>query len=317
MDPAGANGATRAPLDRVAVDWIAVDWGTSHLRTWALGRDGAVLAEAQSDDGMERLAGGDFESALLALVAPWLDPAAASVPVLACGMVGSRQGWAEAPYRPVPCAALAPALTEAPVRDARLRLWIVPGVRQDSPADVMRGEETQIAGFLAAEPGFDGVLCLPGTHSKWVRISAGEIVSFQTFVTGELFAVLGRHSVLRHSLDPQGWDAAAFAAALDDAMSRPERLAARLFAIRAEHLLHGLSGGAARARLSGALIGAELAAARPYWLGQDVVVIGAAEVSGIYAAALAAQGLAPRCLDAGTATRAGLTALRQQTEAST
>lgn len=287
--------------------WIAVDWGTSNLRAFAMGPAG-VLAEAASGDGMGTLARDAFEPALLRLIEPWLS---GPVEVIACGMVGSRQGWHEAPYRAVPCAPVdAATLTTVPTGDARLRLRIVPGLKQISPADVMRGEETQIAGALALRPGFDGVLCLPGTHSKWVHVSAGEVVSFQTCMTGELFALLSGQSVLRHGMMGEGFDEVAFDAALSDALSRPERLAARLFGLRAEGLLQGLAPASARARLSGLLIGIELAATRPYWLGQPVTIIGADRLSGLYARALAAQGVAAQAIPAAEATLAGLALAR-------
>ncbi|MEY4698355.1 MAG: hypothetical protein RIT14_2783 [Pseudomonadota bacterium] len=288
-------------------DWIAVDWGTSNLRAWALG-EGGVLAHAASDEGMGTLERAEFEPALLRLIGPWLVPGR-QIEVIACGMVGSRQGWHEAPYRTVPCVALdAGGLVTVPTQDARLRVRLVPGLKQMSPADVMRGEETQIAGVLALHPGFDGVICLPGTHSKWVHVSAGEVVSFQTFMTGELFALLSRESVLRHGMAGEGWDDAAFDGALSDALSRPERIAARLFALRAEGLIAGLPAAAARARLSGLLIGIELAAARPYWLGQPVAVVGSEALSRSYVRALAAQGVQPQAFSATDCTLAGLAA---------
>lgn len=291
-------------------DWIAVDWGTSQLRAYAMA-GGAVRAERASDHGMGKLTPQGFEPALLALVGDWLG--AGRMQVVVCGMAGARQGWVEAPYRQVPCAPVqSGAFVAAPVQDPRLSVQILPGLSQPAPADVMRGEETQIAGLLALEPGFDGVACLPGTHSKWARISAGEVVSFQTFMTGELFALLSTQSVLRHGMAAEGTDEAAFAEGLSQALSRPERLAAQLFALRAEGLLHGLAPQAARARLSGLLIGAELAAARPYWLGQRVALIGAPALARTYAAALAHQGLTAECLDVRACTLAGLAAARAQ-----
>ncbi|MEZ5798999.1 MAG: 2-dehydro-3-deoxygalactonokinase [Paracoccaceae bacterium] len=293
----------------ITASWIAADWGTSNLRVMAMGPDGGVLAQAGSADGMGSLAPDGFEPALLRLVAPWLGPGV--TPVLAAGMVGARQGWTEAAYRAVPCPPLAPGqLTRAPTRDPRLAVWIAPGLSQARPADVMRGEETQIAGALALRPGFDGVICLPGTHSKWAHLSAGEVVSFQTFLTGELYALLAGQSVLRHSLtgdEPD--DMAAFDEALSEALSRPERGAARLFSIRAESLLAGLPAAAARGRLSGLLIGMELAGARPYWLGQPVLLVGSPALCDRYARALAAQGLQADTLSAADCTRAGLTTL--------
>jgi 2-dehydro-3-deoxygalactonokinase len=293
-------------------NWIAVDWGTSNLRAWAMGPGGEVLAEASSDEGMGKLARDGFEPALLRLIGPWL---AGHPPIIACGMVGSRQGWCEAPYRTIPCTPLDPAaLVAAPTHDTRLSVRIAPGLKQPSPADVMRGEETQIAGALSLRPGYDGVLCLPGTHSKWVQISAGEVVSFQTFMTGELFALISETSVLRHGMQGGTWDEAAFDAAVSDTLSRPERIAARLFAIRAEGLIAGLSASAALSRLSGLLIGIELAAARPYWLGQRVTLIGAEKLSAAYARALSAQGVEADRLSATECTLAGLSSLAPETE---
>jgi 2-dehydro-3-deoxygalactonokinase len=289
-------------------DWIAVDWGTSNLRVWAMGPEG-VLTHASSEDGMGKLSREQFEPALLRLIGPWLT---GPTTVLACGMVGSRQGWFEAPYRTVPCTPVArDALVTVPTADPRLVVKIAPGLRQMTPADVMRGEETQIAGALALQPGFDGVFCLPGTHSKWVHVSAGEIISFQTFMTGEMFALLSTQSVLRHGMTGDGWDDAAFDAALSDALSRPERIAARLFSLRAEGLIAGLQPAAARSRLSGLLIGVELAAARPYWLGQAVTIIGAEGLAAAYARGLLAQGVSATLIPATDCTLAGLASLRQ------
>ena len=287
--------------DGISPNWIAVDWGTSNLRAWAMSGSGTMLAEAASDQGMGKLSRDGFEPALRALVGDWLRDA---TPVIACGMVGSRQGWAEAAYAAVPCAPLPDGLTRP---DTALNVHIIPGLKQTEPPDVMRGEETQIAGFLALNPGWDGVLCLPGTHSKWAHVSAGEVVSFQTCMTGDLFAAICGHTVLKHSTG-DGWDDDAFAAGLDASLSRPERLAARLFSLRAEGLLTGLGTSAATARLSGLLIGAELAATKPYWLGQQVAVIGAGRLAGHYVRALSLQGVPATQAQGDRATLAGLTA---------
>lgn len=299
---ASANGKA----DWAGPDWIAVDWGTSQLRAWAMSPGGQVLAAANSDEGMGRLAPGGFEPALLRLIEPWL-AVGRQMPVIACGMVGARQGWAEAPYRPVPCTPVAPGALMPVTTDPRIALRIVPGLSQRKPAaDVMRGEETQVAGVIATLPDFDGIACLPGTHTKWAHVSAGEVVSFQTFLTGEMFALLAGQSVLRHSVGSEGWDDAAFAEAVADAISSPARVASRLFGLRAEALLAGLAPETARSRLSGLLIGTELAAARPYWLGQRVVIVGADAPARAYVAALAAQGVQVEVLPADQMTLAGL-----------
>ncbi len=286
-------------------EWIAADWGMSNLRVWAMnGRD--VVAQATSDAGGNVLDREQFEDALLTLASNWID---GPVDVWACGMVGSREGWVEAPYQPVPCAPAARTVI-APTQDPRLTVHILSGASQAEPADVMRGEETQIAGFLSAQPDFDGVLCLPGTHTKWARISAGELCHFRTAMTGELFQLLAQRSILHHSVG-DGWNGEAFATALDDALSRPERLATALFGIRAAEVLNGSDGAAARARLWGTLLGVELAAMKPYWLGQEVALIGAPNVTETYRAALETVGLSAQCHDGTAMVLAGLIAARE------
>jgi 2-dehydro-3-deoxygalactonokinase len=294
-------------------DWIAVDWGSSNLRAWAMGADGAVRDEAASSAGAITLAPDAFEPALLAAVREWLGDG--STDVIVCGMAGARGGWVEAAYATVPCPPTPASFARPPVSDPRLAVRILPGLRQDDPADVMRGEETQLAGLLRAEPGFDGVACLPGTHTKWCHVGGGEVVSFASYMTGEVFALLAGSSVLRKTLASEGWSDAAFLAAAKEGLSRPERVPARLFPLRAAALLHDLDPVVARSQLSGYLIGAELASARAYWLGREVVLIGADRLTAAYRDALSLAGLTARAADAAQLTRAGLAAAHDQLEA--
>ena len=291
--------------DTITPDWIAVDWGTSNLRVWAMSAAGDVLAEASSDQGMGKLGRDGFEPALRDVAGKWIK---GPMTVVACGMVGARQGWAEAKYDRVPCPAATTGFTTAVTSDDSLTVHIIPGISQDSPADVMRGEETQIAGFLSRNPNWDGIICLPGSHTKWVHISADEVVSFQTYMTGEIFAAISDHTVLKHSVDSIGWDDDVFATAVAETMSRPERLATNLFSLRAEGLLHNMTNEAARSRLSGLLIGAELAGARPYWLGQQIAVIGAGNIASLYVKALGLQGAPATQVQGDSVTLAGLIA---------
>ncbi|MCF2871086.1 2-dehydro-3-deoxygalactonokinase [Octadecabacter sp. G9-8] len=286
-------------------NWIAADWGTSNARFWAIGGDGTVLGERTSDKGMGTLDPSEFEGVLVDVCADWLETANT---VVACGMVGSRQGWVEAPYQTAPCSVCPATMVTAPVTRVGLTVHVIPGIRQMNPADVMRGEETQIAGFLAQNPGWDGVICLPGTHTKWVHVSADEVVSFQTCMTGEMFALLTQHSVLRHSIAKGGWDDAEFADAMSHTLSRPEALAGRLFSLRAAQLVNDTDTVILRARLSGLLIGAELAAAKPYWLGREIALIGADAVSMPYVAGLKMQGVPVLRGDAKDMTLAGIKA---------
>lgn len=289
------------------IAWIAVDWGTSNLRVWGLNADSQLVAEASSDQGMAKLDRSGFEPALLALTSDWLPPDRRT-PVIACGMVGARQGWVEVPYRQVPCKPVFfDAVGRPDTRDPRLSVFVLAGIKQIQPApDVMRGEETQIAGFLREYPHFAGVLCLPGTHTKWVRIKAGDIVQFRTFMTGELFNLLSAHSVLRHSLSGNGSDPTEFAASVEAMAAEPAGLAARLFSIRAQSLVSEFGPAIAAARLSGLLIGAELAAARDDWCNQAPTIVGNGPQSELYAEGLRVLGQAPRIVDASHVTLAGL-----------
>ena len=280
-----------------APDWIAVDWGSSNLRAWAMGADGTVRGEASSPAGAITLAPDAFEPALLEAVGGWLGDGPTDV--IVCGMAGARGGWVEAAYATVPCPPTPASFARPPVSDRRLAVRILPGLRQDEPADVMRGEETQLAGLLRAEPGFDGVACLPGTHTKWCHVGGGEVVSFASYMTGEIFALLAGSSVLRKTLATEGWSDEAF---LDRGRGGP--LAARAGAGAAlpasgRRRCCTTSTRWSRARASRAyLIGAELASARAYWLGREVVLIGADRLVAAYREALSLAGLTARAADA-------------------
>lgn len=293
--------------DKIRTEWIAVDWGITNLRVWVMGNEGTLIAEVGSAKGIGALAQSEFEPALLELIAPYLSDDRV-VPVLCAGMVGAREGWQKPSYVATPCPPPNGRVAGTiDTQDPRISVTVLPGVKQVSPPDVMHGEETQIAGVLREYPNFDGIICLVASHTKWIHISAGEIVSFQTFMTGELFALLSEKSVLRHGVTSDDWDQASFLTALSDGMTRPQAVAAYLFGIRAGGLVADLPASTARARLSGVLIGAELAGARPYWLGQNVAIIGAGPVAEMYRAGLAEQGVPAAVRDASDLTLAGLT----------
>ena len=291
-------------------DWIAVDWGTTHVRAWAMDRDDRVLAHNTSDKGMGVLQPDEFEAALLELVSPWLAPDQATQ-ILACGMVGARQGWTEADYLAVPTPPLMPVLfQEAPAADARLVVSIIPGLKQLDPPDVMRGEETQIAGFLSETPGFEGVVVMPGTHTKWVRVAEGKVLAFSSFMTGEVFSLLEHHSVLRHSLVGDGIHSDLFEETVMAVLADPGRAVSGLFRLRADDLLHGRDRSALRAQLSAYLIGSELSAASEYWRDGQCVVIGAPHLTELYRSALAAGGCAAHAHPADALTLKGLCAAK-------
>lgn len=295
--------------DAVRAGWIAVDWGTSRLRAWAMGAGDAPLAQAQAATGMGSLAPQDYEAALIALVGGWLGEDAPT-PALVCGMAGAREGWLAAPYADVatPLAQVA-ADAAAPQADARLTVRILPGLKQDAPPEVMRGEETQLAGLLSLRPGFEGLVALPGTHCKWAQVGDGRVRAFRTVMTGEVFALLAQRSVLRHAMpsDLALIDDAAFTDAAQEAFARPAEAVAALFSVRAARLLDQATAAEAGGRLSGLLIGMELAAAAALFPGDGpVTLIGETALCARYAGALAAVGRAGEVIDAARATLAGL-----------
>jgi 2-dehydro-3-deoxygalactonokinase len=278
---------------------IAVDWGTSALRAALVGGDGTVERRAESGAGIMHVTDGDFASALAGMIGGW-----PPLPVLAAGMIGSRQGWREVPYVPCPAGRAEIAAGMAEVASG---IFIVPGlswVGPDGTPDVMRGEETQVLGSGLR----DGVAVLPGTHSKWVRIAAGRIVSFATFMTGEVFALLSQHSILARLLTEEPPDEEGFERGLARAHGEGAALLHDLFSVRTLGLFGTIAAGALRPYLSGMLIGSEIAAATRS-LGMPDVIIGAPALAARYQRAFALRGATVPVLAAETATVGGLLAL--------
>ncbi len=293
--------------------FLACDWGTTNLRAWRLGADGAVEAARDFPFGVSKLQPGQAEQVFRDQVRPALD--AQALPALLCGMIGSNLGWRAVAYLDCPASAadLARGLVEVEGGPAPVR--VVPGLRGpglEGAPDVMRGEETQIIGWLALEPErLRGrhVVCHPGTHAKWALIEDGRIVRFLTAMTGELFEVLRRHSVLRTEARPD--DEAAFDLGLKSA-GDGGALASRLFTARSRVVAGGLAPDAAAAYLSGLLIGAEVAAL-PGLLGLEagstVAVVGEGALTRWYGRALEARGWRAGLYDGDQAVLSGLAAL--------
>lgn len=267
---------------------IAVDWGTSSLRCYRLDADGSIIDSRSSNDGILNVAPGQFSRVLDKQIQGWDE-----APIVMSGMVGSRQGWVEAPY--VPCPAGFDEIA-AKLVEVRQGIWIVPGLScRDSAGvpDVMRGEETQILGS-----GVEGTICLPGTHSKWVEVRNGRIERFSTFMTGEVYAVLKQHSILGRMMQDGPSDAGAFA----DGVKRSGEAGGvlhHLFGVRTRGLMGELSAGASASYLSGTLIGHELRARKA----QQFSILGAPELAALYARAAQALGIETRTLDPNSAVR--------------
>ncbi|MFI0847916.1 2-dehydro-3-deoxygalactonokinase [Mesorhizobium sp. IMUNJ 23232] len=289
----------------------AADWGTTRLRVWLLDAAGNVVAERRSDEGLLSAQPDRFGDILERQLGEM--GASASLPVIICGMAGSRQGWVEAPYATVPVSLAEIFGAAVSVPWTKRDIFIVPGLAQRDAAtpDVMRGEETQLAGAAARLGAGRHLVCMPGTHSKWVELIDKTVTGFQTFMTGELFSVLSAQSILSHSIGTETKVAADRPAFLDwckNALSSPAPVETFLFRIRAATLLHGLQPADAAAALSGLLIGSEIAAAKARFAldGGPVVLIASGAMHALYEAALGLAGFTIETVDADDAVRAGL-----------
>jgi 2-dehydro-3-deoxygalactonokinase len=267
---------------------IAVDWGTSNFRAFRLDAQGAIVARCSSPQGILQVGDGDFAAALRAEIGAWL--AEGETHVLMCGMIGSRQGWVEAGYLGCPAGLsdLAGAVMQAPFPEATVGL--VPGVKGADAAgvpEVMRGEETAAMGMLDSCAG-SGLVCFPGTHSKWVQLSDRTIANFATWMTGEVYSALRRCTILERTMTS---DTTIDHAAFQDGVARSADSAGllhHLFGVRTLTLMGRLKEEMSAAYLSGLLIGHEVRAAMPR--AARVHLVGAAMLCMLYAQAIEACG---------------------------
>jgi 2-dehydro-3-deoxygalactonokinase len=289
--------------------YVGVDWGTSSFRLWLVDGAGHVLGERRSSEGMMAAGKVGFSSVLQS----HLDAvgAANDLPVIICGMAGARQGWVEAGYIDTPAhlesilvrAVAAPGLS----RDVR----ILPGIAQRDPKapDVMRGEETQLLGALGMSAAGEAIVCIPGTHSKWAVVKDAIVKRFATFMTGELFSVVSRETILSHAVTgaAEAEDVGAFKAAVIAAYEAPALAANLLFQVRSSQLLFGGSPAAARERISGTLIGLELAAGLAGdRAARSVTLVASGRLQVLYLLAFETLAIAVRPVDAEEAVRRGL-----------
>lgn len=267
---------------------IAVDWGTTSLRAYLLDAGGRIVDRRRAALGILACAG-RFEAVLGEQVAGWDDPV-----IVLGGMIGSRQGWHEVPYVRCPAGPAEIAAGMAEVRAPSLPgrgVWIVPGACHagaDGVPEVMRGEETQICGLLGQLGAGRHMICLPGTHNKWVVIERGRIAEFFTAMTGEVFAVLRQHSILGKLIEGDAHDPEAFARGVAQA-GRPGGLLHHLFGVRTLGLFDTLRPEQLGAYLSGLLIGHEINGLAPH--AGTVHMVGGERLIELYALALREHGV--------------------------
>jgi 2-dehydro-3-deoxygalactonokinase len=280
---------------------IAIDWGTSSFRAYRLDADGRVLDRRSAPLGILNVEGGKFAEALESQAGDWL--AAGEAPVVMSGMIGSRQGWVEAPYASCPAGAQEIAAAMREVRWGAYRAWIAPGLSSRDASgvpDVMRGEETQIIGVLDRLPAAGAWICLPGTHSKWAEVRGGKILRFSTHMTGEVFAVMKGHSILGRMISDAPPDTAWFEAGVRRAQDAGGLLH-HLFGVRARGLFGEVPNEGTASYLSGILIGHELACVEAS--DGPVYLLGAAPLVELYQRALASMGRDGIALDPDAAVR--------------
>ena len=288
---------------RWPVGFIAVDWGTTNRRAYRLDATGACVAEFEDGQGILSVAAGEFPGAIAQIRSRLGD-----LPLLLAGMVGSNRGWVEAPYVPCPAGteALAANLAWPGEREA-----IVPGVSfvGDSRADVMRGEEVQLLGAVAAghvPP--DALVCHPGTHNKWVVVQRGRIASFRTVMTGELFNLLRQHSILADLLKNDAEPDDAFRRGVRHGLDQDD-LTSDLFAVRARVLLGEAQHDDAASYTSGLLIGTDVRIGLSGRNSGTVCVMGRPELTRLYAAAIREAGREVNELDGEQSFLSGIQAI--------
>ena len=259
--------------------WVALDWGTSNFRAYLMDNNN-VIDQVSTQEGMKFIDQNEFEKILIKNIDAWNNKFDIKV-IIASGMVGAKQGWIEVPYINSPCDIRNVNFKTFKILDDT-NIHILSGVSQFNPSDVMRGEETQIAGFLLNNVDFNGSICLPGTHSKWVNMNSYNIQEFTTFLTGELYEIVKKYSILNHSLNTTELDDEIVKSSAKLIIENPSFISNKLFEIRADNLLKNSNQTSNNSKLVGYLLGIELSGSRTYWEDKDLVIIGSSNLNKYY-----------------------------------
>lgn len=277
--------------ERVAL--IAIDWGKTRAKLYLLSAQGHILASPSAPIGIQHVAGKQFLQALLAHFGDWLD-AYPTQPIIACGMIGSREGLRETSFASTPTDPASLAKKAVRIDDLAHRPFIlVPGIcdnPQGGLPDVIRGMETRILGAMDAGKNQDQIFILPGTHSKWVLVKNGSIQTFRTYMTGELFSILPQHSVLGRLIPPDSSTTVqGFETGLAKIRQQPAHLANILFSVRTRGLAGQIAGSDLLGYLSGLLIGDEVLDGLAWTGNRPITLIGSSELVPLYQTALASH----------------------------
>ena len=298
--------------------FIGIDWGSTRLRAFQFDADGNVNQTRESDRGIATVSDGNFDRILTSMLQGW----PSGLPMLMCGMVGSRHGWLEVPYHPCPMRLAELSQSCGRVETAVGPAWIIGGLTTTSDSadrkaqhggpwyDVMRGEETQITGV--APPAGDLLTVTPGTHSKWTWVRDGIVQNFRTYMTGELYAVLRKHSILGSLMQEQesGCADAAFMDGVHTAFEDQDLLHC-IFNVRTQALFNRKTPSTLSSYLSGILIGSEVAAGVRRYATGAAMIIASPELSYRYNLAMKEAGMHVAVMDGNEAVARGLWRLGQ------
>jgi 2-dehydro-3-deoxygalactonokinase len=236
--------------------FIALDWGTTSFRAYEVSAEGKVVNEAAAPQGILAVKNGKFEETLESHIGSW----SKSRPVIASGMITSRQGWVECSYAECPANAsdLAKSCTRHSTATGRA-VHFITGLHYASPSishDVIRGEETQVIGSMDSGATH---FVTRGTHCKWIDVRAQKISGFSTYMTGESFAIYKQHSILGRLMKDGPENEPAFKRGVEKAFADPAGLLHALFAVRSLGLFDEIAPENLASYLSGLLIGHEVA----------------------------------------------------------
>ncbi len=283
-------------------DWIAIDWGTTNFRAYLI-KNNCVVKKIVTNDGIKNIKKKNFENILIRKLGI-KNNLNVKITILSCGMIGSKQGWFDTGY--INNLNLnSKNLTKIKTKNKNLNFYIVKGILQKKPLDVIRGEETQILGYLSLFKKFTGYICLPGTHSKWIKINKGKLINFKTFMTGEMYEIITENSILKHSILENKINFKVFDNSLLLALHNEFNIFENLFEIRSRYLLTNKKY-FPRSEILGYLIGSEIKSNLKNIRRSNIVIIGSKSNSRIYSRALKTINIKNRSFDSSEMTVEGL-----------
>ena len=287
------------------IDWIAIDWGTTNFRAWFIKND-KVLKEVVKSNGIKNIPNKNFEDTLIKNINIPKN-ISSKIKIISCGMIGSKQGWLNSGYEKS-LHLKKNNLVKVKTKNRYLDFYIVKGLSQNNPYDVIRGEETQVLGYLQNNKNFSGIICLPGTHSKWIKISNGKIIKFKTYMTGELFEIISNNSILSHSITDKKINIKVFKNSVLLSQKKNFNFFDNLFEFRSRTLLSKKKY-YPKSELIAYLIGNEIKSNINNTKATKVIIIGSKYNSKLYSQAMHALKIKNTIVDSKSITIAGLKTL--------